>query len=312
MEVVTPTVTIPAGQLSANAMVKGVAIGMASITASNPNFAPDTSAVTVTANLNILETSMTLFLGFPKNITIQFESAGSAVAAPAPGISVTMTSSNPGCVSVTSPVTISTGLVNTAATLNYGGTATLPCVTTVIASASDLTSDSISVTVNSAPKIIPYYAPGTVGAGLQKQCYLCFYLETPAPAGGITVHLESSNPSAVRLSPDTTTIGTATIDILVAAGSSFIGSFYIQGVETALLPSTVTITASAPGYTNGSGTATVVQPAFQITSLSTNTTTLSPNTPFYVLVGVPSGGGLSTYQAVRAGGGSPFSHNNKQ
>jgi hypothetical protein len=155
------------------------------------------------------------------------------------------------------------------------------------------------VTVNPQPKLT--FSGGTplVGAGLQQPC--CHVLlEAPAPVGGVTVRLESSNPIAILLSPDLTTPGTSTINLFIPAGSYY-ASFYIQGVETTSGPSTVTITASAPGYISDSMTATVVQPALQILRLPISTTTLSPDTPFYMYVGIPSGDGVNA-QEVRAGG----------
>ena len=60
-------------------------------------------------------------------------------------------------------VTIPTGLTSATAAVTYGGSATLPCTTTVNATAPDLTGDSISVTVNPNPGITLLNAAGAGG-----------------------------------------------------------------------------------------------------------------------------------------------------
>ncbi len=55
VELVTPTVTIPAGQLAINATVRGISVGTASVTATATGFASDVSQVSTTAALDILE-----------------------------------------------------------------------------------------------------------------------------------------------------------------------------------------------------------------------------------------------------------------
>jgi len=121
----------------------------------------------------------------------------------------------------------------------------------------------------------------------------------------VTVRLKSSDATKVLVSPNTTTAGTEMVDLFVAAGRIYSPPFFVQGVETAApVPSSVGITATAPGYMDVTGVMTVVQPALQITSLPSQTTTLTPNIPFTIQVGAPQSGNasLSGYQSVRAGG----------
>ncbi|MEQ1834039.1 MAG: hypothetical protein ABL977_13365, partial [Candidatus Eisenbacteria bacterium] len=58
---------------------------------------------------------------------------------------------------------------------------------------------------------------------------------------------------------------------------------------------------AATSFTQGSATMTVVQPGLILASLSTTTTTLSPENHFYAYVGYPSGTSVNA-QNVRAGG----------
>ncbi len=305
VELLTPTVTIPAGQLSANATVRGTGIGTATIRAVHPEYSEAASQVTTRAALNILNPSVILNASFPTNITIQLESAGQAIAAPPPGVTVTLTAANPGCLSVPSSVTIPAGLVNTTVVLRHGGTPSLPCNTSVTVSAPDITQDSVAVRVDPVPAVTFNVSTYTVGAGLQSSCpFGCVMFLGASNHGGVTVHLESSDPTKILLSPDGTTPGAATLDLAIPNGQAA-ATFVVQGVETATpLPSTVAITASAPGFTNGTSTATIVQPAFDLVGLPATTTSLSANTGFYVQIGIPNTNntGFNELQAVRAGG----------
>ncbi len=304
VQVLTPTVTIPAGSLSANGTVRGAGIGMATITGSNANYAPATSQVSTTANLNIVQTSATVNGSFTADITVQIESAGSPIAAPAPGITVTLTAADPACAVLTSPVTILTGQVNTITTIS-GGTASRPCSTTVTASAPNIVADTVPVTVNPTPALTLSPTVATVGAGLQEFCCQVF-LGAPAPAGGVQVQVQSSNAGTVLLAPDVATVGTSTLTLSLAAGSTVSNLFVVQGLETApSLPATVTLTATAPGFTAATSAITVVQPGLRLSGGPTSTTTLSADTPFAVEVGVPNAPantGLNSLQAVRVGG----------
>jgi len=294
-ELVTASVTIAEGTRSANATINGLKPGTLVVTASNPNYASDSSDVSVTAALNITDTSLTFNNSFPQNITIQLQSGGLNTSAPQP-IIATLTAADPTCVAVTSPVTIDTGLVSTTATISYGGTAALPCSTTVTASAPNISSDTLNVTVN-PPAPLTFNTSYTVGAGLQTNGYL--YLGV-SNHGGVTVHILSSDPAVALVSPDNKTAGTGSIDVFIANGQTG-ASFYVQGMEGNT--GTVTFTATATGFSEGNTTVTVVQPAVSI-SLSASSTTLSANSPFYVYVGIPyaNNAGVYPYQAVRAGG----------
>jgi hypothetical protein len=71
-------------------------------------------------------------------------------------------------------------------------------------------------------------------------------------------------------------------------------------VDTVTAPTLVAITATAPGFTDGTGTTTIQQAGFDIIFLNTNPTTLSPSNAFQVRLGVPNSNntGLNQEQAV--------------
>jgi adhesin/invasin len=157
VSVLTPTVTIPEGLQTANGTVSGVLPGTATVTGTSVTYGSAQSSVSTTANLNIVQASATINANFGTDIQIRLESAGSPIAAPAGGISVTLTAADPTCVAAVSPVLIPAGLVDVTTAVTYGGSATLSCSTTLTASAPDIAPDNVNVTVNPAPGI-------TVGA----------------------------------------------------------------------------------------------------------------------------------------------------
>jgi hypothetical protein len=191
-----------------------------------------------------------------------------------------------------SPGTVATGGV--AFDALSAGTTT---VTGTIAGFLALPTAAVTITVD--PPALTLSAT-TVGAGLQENT--SGFLGAPAPAPtGRTVTLTSSNPAVALVAPNATTPGSASIDVPVPQGNSSF-SYYVQGVEGAT--GTVTVRATASGYTDGSATVTVMQPALDVIGLTTATTTQAADDPFLVRIGIPNATNqfMSVEQAVRAGG----------
>jgi uncharacterized repeat protein (TIGR01451 family) len=151
-----------------------------------------------------------------------------------------------------------------------------------------------SVTVT-APQIT--VGARTVGAGLQESSSGSL---GATGHGGVTLTLTSSDPSRLLVSPNATTAGSASIQLTIPDGTSGY-SFYVQGVEG--MTGTGTVTASAPGFLDGTATMTVVQPGIAIAGLATSMTAGAANDDFYAYVGIPSGNAVSS-QNVRAGASS--------
>ncbi len=85
-----------------------------------------------------------------------------------------------------------------------------------------------------------------IGKDLQLQA--SFTLGQAAPAG-LVVRITSNNPAAALVAASATAAGSTFVDIPVAAGSTN-GTFYLQALDAS---STPTYTASASGYTSGTG-----------------------------------------------------------
>ncbi|MEO8336153.1 MAG: Ig-like domain-containing protein, partial [bacterium] len=272
----TPNVTIAAGQQSANVTLQGVAPGTSAVTVSNVDYGSATTQVSTTANLNIVQTSVSFAAGRTQQISIELESQGAVIAAPPGDIVVTLVAADPACVSAPSTVTIPAGLVSIVADLTYGGTATTPCTTQVTASVASIPAiagDAVSATVSPSPTMTFGLGGSRLGAGLRGNLSTIF-LAAPAPAGGVTVTLTSSNASVLLLSDNgATTVGAGSTTLSIAAGGSS-ASFYTHGNTGAA--GSATLSAAAPGYATATSTSiTVASAAVDIISLPTSTTTLS-------------------------------------
>ncbi|HYP09658.1 MAG TPA: PKD domain-containing protein [Bryobacteraceae bacterium] len=299
VQVLTSTVTIPAGQNSANAIVKGLALGTATISVTHPMYAGDETLATTTGTANIVEGNQTFSRGFDREITIQLESQGSPIAAPAGGLTVHLTASAPECLAAPASIHIAQGTVNAKITLSYGGTASLPCTSTLTTSGSGLTSDSINVTVNPTPAISQLSLPTRIGAGLQDGSYTA-RLATSAH-GGVTVRIQSGDPAKVLIAPDAGAAGTPYIDVPIANGS-IDATYYVQVLDDAT--GSVTITATAEGFTDGTGVVNIAPAAIKVDSLSSNMTSFAVNDEFVARIGINQAGNntFSAAQAIRVGG----------
>jgi hypothetical protein len=304
ISVSTPTITVPAGELSASATIVGTGIGSTTLRATATNFVSDSGVGTVTAALDITATALTINSAAGGSITIELESPpGTPSAAPTGGVLVNLAAANPACVSVPSTVTIASGAISAAATASHGGTPSLPCTTTVTATGpTGFASDSISVTVNQAPSILAPSSVGTVGGGLQIGAFTATL--SAAQFSVVTVRLTSGDPTRVLLSPDATTPGAAEININVPQGQTAV-SFHLQGADwtASSTPDDVTITFSALGFNGDTTSVNYVQPALALFDLPLAPTAASLNTDFTVRVGIPAPGNatLAGEQARRAG-----------
>jgi hypothetical protein len=301
ISVATPSVTIAAGGQTANATLNGVLPGPAVITVANPAYVTGTSQDTTRASLVFTVGSVNVNPSFGASAAIQFQSNNVATAAPVPGIGVTFTSLDPTCVAVQSPRTIPAGQSSVSTDFSYGGSATLPCNTSVVATATNLTPDTIPVSASAAPTIaLSLSSGGQLGQRLQETG---FFSLSASNHGGVTVTLTSSDPDVV-LSTGAQTAGTTTLQIPILAGGTS-ASFFAQSKGT---DSTVaTVTATAAGFADGTLNVSVVAPAVELQGVPITTTTLATSTVFYAQVGLPnvSNTALTRVQNVSPGLGAP-------
>jgi hypothetical protein len=299
VEVLTPQVTVLEGSLSANATVRGAGFGTADVTVNAELYASSTTAVTSSAELNIVEASASFNNGLPPPVLgVRLENSGTPIAALA-NLVVTLASDNPSCLTAPATVTIPAGLVSTTFQPAYGGAAALPCSAVITATSGVLTADAVTVTVQPQAEITMPGEP-IVGAGLAQP--VTAFLGS-ASHGGVKVTVQSDNPARVLVSPDATTAGTASIEINIPAGQSSV-TYHVQGLENVIGSANVAV--SAPNFTGGSHSVQVVAAGVEIRNLTEDTTTLSEDdVDWYLQVGTPCAGNaqICTLQNVR--GGSP-------
>jgi hypothetical protein len=295
----TPTVFIAQGLLTANGTVSGVTPGIATVTATSPEYVAGTSMVSTTAALQIVQSALTINESFGGTLQIRLTSAGSPVPAPAPGIPVSLTAADPECVQVPAQVTIPTGLTEVGAQVEWAGEAETQCQSLVTVTAPDIESDQVNVTVNPVPGISA--AANTTGSGLQRSLNGTLGASNH---GGTTVTLTSSDPDVLLLAPNGSTPGAASIQIQILSGNNGF-SYWIQGEDGAT--GQIAVTISAPGFNEHEVVHTVVTPAMDIPSLTGSTTTLSPNSNFQVRLGIPNQAqSAMSVELQRRAGGEPL------
>ena len=299
IDLLSPEVFIPEGHWSANFTVRAAIPGSWTVTAGNADYMQDSCVVSTDTAFDIVESEVTFNMGFPNSITVQLESAGAPSAAPSGGVGVALIADDLSCVTVPASVLIPEGQVSVTVPMDYGGGAPLPCSTKVTAAAPDIAQDSVIVNVEPQPAItMP--ADAKVGAGLEYGAYIV-RLGT-GDHGGADIFISSSDPGKVLVSPDRYTQGSASITLHLAPGRTT-GTFFIQGVERTT--GKAEITATSDGFVQDSTVVEVVQPALcYLDGLQTHLTTLSPDDPFQVRVGIPypNNSTCAMYQYVRISG----------
>lgn len=165
-----------------------------------------------------------------------------------------------------------------------------------------LAAATVTVTVATPAITFPDLQP--IGGGLMTGPVQGFLGGTQH--GGVQVHLVSSDPSRVLLSPTITAIGAPAIDIPVANGTgSFVffvqGTDWFDGVSSA---ATVTVTATASGFSSASPAVTYMRPALDVANVLSSMTAGAANQDFNVRVGIPNSTntGLRLLQWRRPGG----------
>jgi hypothetical protein len=158
-----------------------------------------------------------------------------------------------------------------------------------------------SVTVNVvqpgiAMQNFPLYG---VGSGLQSDAARARL--GAAVHGGVTVHIFSDDPQIVLLSTHPDSAGTDSVEVFVPNNQTD-AIFYMHAWEDTT--GTVTITATAPGFSDGSGHVDVVEPGLKIMAgdLAGTLDTIDPPDAFRSQVGAPYNSNTTVIaQSVRAG-----------
>lgn len=234
------TVTVPAGQTTgAFTYTGGTTAGSSTLSASATGYQTGTAVATSTN----AQVSLTLMgpvgPGQTESLALSL-----GTAAPPGGTTVTFTTANTNIATVTSSIFVPAGQFTAATNPQIAGV--LIGTTTVTANAPGYAPATLPVHVT----VTASFNPGTTNLNLITSTNTALVISAPAPAGGITFHLTSSD----------TTKATVPSSITIVQGGTEV-KIPITGVADGM----VTIAATSTGITEADGTVTV------------NSTIISPN-----------------------------------
>ena len=195
--------------------------------------------------------------------------------------SVTVTSSNTGVGTIIGSPGVITG-ANNSAIVQFQGTSAGTTTLTAVTPAGYTTPAqfaTLNVTVGQPRLVID--SGNTIGKNLQRSGTIIL-LGAAAPTNGLVVHLAVTS-GLVSLSTTGTDAGFNSINVTIPSGQSS-GTYFMYGLD---VTGSATITATAPGYTTGTGTETL--------------------TPSGIVVYGPQGVGLTTFNTPLASGNQTLS-----
>jgi hypothetical protein len=230
------TVAFAAGDTLQSIALHGVAAGLSVLHATAPGYTAGVAGVVVTPNVIGMPAPFSMGSGLSRSVALQL-----IPAAPAGGLTVTVTSTDTTIVKVTTPtVTFAAGQAAGSATIQ----SVAPGVAALTATATGYAPGATAVTVTGNGLGFSW-ASQFIGAG--QQDLRTNYVFTP-----VTV----SSPLVVQLTSSDTTKVTVTDSVVIPAGSN-----YAYFDVTGLAPGTATLGATASGFDPASASYTVTTPA---------------------------------------------------
>ena len=236
------------------------------------NMPPRTAVIDVPfpRSMGFAGSPLTINAGASGNLTLNL----TGNQAPAGGLTVNLSSSDPSRATV--PATVTFPASATSVTVPVAGIAPGSAVITASATVVGFPATT-TATVNVTGAI---GAPSTTTVGLGQSASFAVKLPGPAPAGGVTVLLTSSNASKV----------TVPASVVIPQGATTPAT---QPQVTGAGIGSATITASATGYTPGTGTVTVSAPTMAFTGPLGITIGFTGNLTLSLTGGQAPAGGLT-------------------
>ncbi len=264
---VPPSITVPQNALGANIIVTPLGIGSTSITASAAGL---TSA---SATVNVIVPAITLTLDNPTVGLTRTMNATITLSAPAPagGVAINLSAAPGGVVSFPATVTLEGG--NTTAVFAITGSTV--GFATMTAGAAGYQSSSANLNVGKLGAIV---IDTGVTLGPNRSAPITIRLVTPAPAGGVTISLSSSDPSTVSITPS----------VFIPFRASVPAT---QPQVTGVNFGTAEISASAPGFDGDTEQVSVA--GSMVLSPATVTFTAGTNHNLTLTLSAPAPAGLS-------------------
>jgi len=217
------SVTVPAGATSGSFTYTGIAPGLATITASATNYLAGSASVTATNSLVSLGTIPPVAPGQSVSLALSI-----ATNAPAGGVTINFTSSNPNVATVTSSVFIPQGQRTPAANPQIVGVTIGTTAVTATAQGYAPDTRSVNVTVTAS------FSPSNIGLNLGTSIATTLKISAPAQVGGLTFTLAS----------DFTNIATVPASVTIPQGQTSVAV-----PTTGLADGNTAIRADSPGVT---------------------------------------------------------------
>lgn len=268
---VDATVTVPAGQTTATFNYTGVTSGASTLNATAGGY--------LSGSVNVNATDQVISLGSVANLT-PGQTAGIPLSipdvAPAGGITVSLLSTNTSVATV-SPTTVVIPAGAKIPTSNPIVTAAGAGTAQIIATANGYSQGTSPITVAVTATLNP--AAPTIAAGLTNAT---LSLSGPAPAGGITFTLQSSNTGVLTV-PTTVMIaaGTTSVTVPLTGVGSGTSTLTISSAVTNTLTPTVTVNTAIDSGQVKTGVNLMAQGYFQLhlAPSSAQTVTVTSNDP---------------------------------
>ncbi|MDX6530205.1 MAG: hypothetical protein QOH41_2495 [Blastocatellia bacterium] len=241
---VTPaSVVIPQGATvpATQPQVTGAGIGSATITAAATGYISGAGAVTVTPpTMSFTGSPLVITAGESGKLTLTL----SGGQAPVGGLTLNLNSSDTSKATVSGTISLAAG----ATSVTVSVAAVAPGTATITASGPNIATATASVTVTGTIK-----SPANTSVNLGQSTSFAVTLSAPAPAGGVTLTLKSSDTSKVTVTP---------ANVIIPQGATKPAT---QPQVTGAGIGAATITATATGYTSNTGTVTVTAPTMIFT-----------------------------------------------
>ncbi len=271
------TVNVPAGGTTGSFTYTGVGPGLATITASAPNYLAGSAQVTATYSLVSLGTISSVAPGQTVSLALSL-----GAVAPAGGVTINFTSSNPNAATITSSVFVPAGQQTAAANPQIVGIAI--GTTTITATAQGYAPDTrtINVTVNAT------FSPANLSVNLATSSAARLNISAPAQAGGLTFSLTSDDPTKVTV-PSSVTIPQGQTSAVVPVtgvleGTSTIIRANTPGVAEATLGVTVSSKLTISDVITGLNLENTNNVSLPVVPPSPITVTITSNDPSVALL----------------------------
>ena len=225
-------------------------------TTGSPNTALDVVAARLTPGTHAYEVAQPVRGGITVNVTVQStDSSGTNVGTMTPP-SVSFTGNVAVASTAFDPQNAGTAVIEPVPPAGFVSPSTFRNLTANVAA------PGITLNVNTVGKDLQTTASGSLAA--------------PAPAGGLSVTITSSDANRLTLGLTPTDPGSLSVTFEVAEGSSSLPAFYLQGRDGS---GSVDITANATGYTPGTASVPLASSGFVMLSPGTNFTTTTLAAP---------------------------------